>query len=66
MLEELKMPMSQLKDDIMNVWNRLDPDSIQKKIDEKMALTEAPGFWDDHEKAEKVMKNVKKAMKIDY
>ena len=36
MLEELKMPMSQLKDDIMNVWNRLDPDSIQKKIDEKM------------------------------
>lgn len=60
MLEELKMPMSQLKDDIMNVWNRLDPDSIQKKIDEKMTLTEAPGFWDDHEKAEKVMSQVRK------
>ncbi|MCR5495864.1 MAG: peptide chain release factor 2 [Treponema sp.] len=60
MLEELKMPMSQLKEDITNVWNRLDPDSIQKKIDEKMSLTEAPGFWDDHEKAEKLMAQVRK------
>ena len=55
MLEELKMPVSQLKEDIEGVWSRLDPSAIQKKIDEKMALTEAPGFWDDHEKAEKVM-----------
>ena len=25
-----------------------------------MALTEAPGFWDDHEKAEKIMSSVRK------
>ncbi|MEE1166400.1 MAG: peptide chain release factor 2 [Treponema sp.] len=60
MLEDLKMPVAQLKEDIMNVWNRLDSESIQKKIDEKMALTEAPGFWDDHEKAEKIMAGVRK------
>lgn len=60
MLEELKMPVAQLKEDIMGVWGRLDADSIQKKIDEKMALTEEPGFWDDHEKAEKIMVQVRK------
>lgn len=37
-----------------------DSDSIQNKIAEKMALTENPGFWDDHEKAEKVMASVRK------
>ena len=60
MLEELKMPLSQLKEDIDGVWSRLDPDGIQKKIDEKMKLTEADGFWDDHEKAEKVMSAIRK------
>ena len=60
MLEELKMPVAQLKEDIMGVWGRLDADSIQKKIDEKMALTEEPGFWDDQEKAEKIMAQVRK------
>ena len=60
MLEELKMPVAQLKEDIMGVWGRLDADSIQKKIDEKMALTEEPGFWEDHEKAEKIMAQVRK------
>lgn len=60
MLEELKMPVAQLKEDIMGVWGRLDADSIQKKIDEKMALTEEPGFWDDHEKAEKIMAQIRK------
>ncbi len=60
MLEELKMPIAQLKEDIDGVWSRLDPDAIQKKIDEKNKLTEADGFWDDHEKAEKVMSEIRK------
>lgn len=60
MLEELKMPLSQLKEDINGVWSRIDPETIQKKIDEKMKLTEADGFWDDHAKAEKVMADVRK------
>ena len=60
MLEELKMPVAQLKEDIMGVWGRLDADSMHKKIEEKMALTEEPGFWDDPEKAEKIMAQVRK------
>ncbi|MGP1511536.1 MAG: peptide chain release factor 2 [Treponema sp.] len=60
MLEELKMPLSELKEDIMNVWGRLDSASIEKKIAEKMALTENPAFWDDHEKAERIMSDVRK------
>ena len=60
MLEELKMPIAQLKEDIDGVWSRLDPDAIQKKIDEKNKLTEADGFWDDHGKAEKVMAEIRK------
>lgn len=60
MLEDYKIPVSELKEDVMNVWNRLDSDSIQKKIDEKISLTEADGFWNDHEKAEKLMASIRK------
>ncbi len=36
-----------------------DPDEITKKIAEKEALTTAPGFWDDNDKATKVMNDIK-------
>ncbi len=36
-----------------------DPDEIYKKIAEKEAVTTAPGFWDDNEKATKVMNDIK-------
>ncbi|MBQ8211491.1 MAG: peptide chain release factor 2 [Treponema sp.] len=60
MLEELKVPIEQLKEEIMNVWGRLDSASIDKSIQEKEKLTEAPGFWDNHESAEKVMSQIRK------
>ena len=37
-----------------------DSASIESKIKEKEALTEAPDFWDDHSKAEKVMASIRK------
>lgn len=37
-----------------------DSATIEKKIAEKMALSEAPDFWNDHENAEQVMASVKK------
>ena len=37
-----------------------DSGAIDKSIAEKMKQTEAPGFWDDHEAAEKVMAQVRK------
>ncbi|MCI6593065.1 MAG: peptide chain release factor 2 [Spirochaetia bacterium] len=60
MLEEIKLPVEQLREEIMNVWGRLDSAAIEKAITEKEKLTEAPGFWDDHEAAEKVMSQIRK------
>ncbi|WP_156003119.1 peptide chain release factor 2 [Treponema bryantii] len=60
MLEEIKLPIEQLREEIMNVWGRLDSAAIEKAIAEKEKLTEAPGFWDDHEAAEKVMSQIRK------
>ncbi len=36
-----------------------DPDAIEKKIAEKEALTAAEGFWNDHDKAERIMNDIK-------
>ncbi len=36
-----------------------DSDEINRKIKEKEELTTAPGFWDDNEKATKVMNDIK-------
>ncbi|QTQ12038.1 peptide chain release factor 2 [Treponema parvum] len=59
MLEELKTPITELKEDIMNVWGRLDPASIEKKIAEKEAQTTAENFWEDQQKAQQVMNEIK-------
>ena len=37
-----------------------DSATIEKAIAEKEKLTEAPGFWDDHEAAEKVMSQIRR------
>lgn len=37
-----------------------DSAAIDKSIAEKEKLTEAPGFWDDHEAAEKVMSQIRR------
>ncbi|MCI5605877.1 MAG: peptide chain release factor 2 [Treponema sp.] len=60
MLEELKIPIEELKNEINNVWGRLDSASIDKAIKEKEKLTESEGFWDNHESAEKVMSQIRK------
>ncbi|MCR4938538.1 MAG: peptide chain release factor 2 [Treponemataceae bacterium] len=59
MLEDYKMPIEALKEDIMNVWGRLDVAAIEKKIADKEILTGAPDFWDDPKKAEKVLSEIK-------
>ena len=59
MLEDYKERIDQLKKDIDDVWSRLDPDEIRSKIAEKEALTTAEGFWDDNDKATKVMNDIK-------
>ncbi len=59
MLEDYKQPLDTLKEDIKQVWDKLDAPSIDKKIKETEALTTAEGFWDDVEKAQKVMNDIK-------
>nr|MBP3281888.1 peptide chain release factor 2 [Treponema sp.] len=59
MLEELKEPISSLKKDIKGVWDKLDPASIEKKIKETEVVTLAENFWDNPEKAQKVMNDLK-------
>ncbi|MCR5724752.1 MAG: peptide chain release factor 2 [Treponema sp.] len=59
MLEDLKEPIDTLKEDINNVWGRLDSASIEKQIKEKEALTVADGFWNDPAAAQKVMNDIK-------
>ena len=48
MLEELKEPISTLKNDIQSVWGKLDVEA-----------TAAEGFWNDTEKAQKTMNDLK-------
>ena len=55
MIEDYKFQLNELKTEISNVYEKLDTDSVEKKIKEKEQITENPGFWDNHEKAEKIM-----------
>ncbi|MBR1912638.1 MAG: peptide chain release factor 2 [Treponema sp.] len=59
MLEDFKEPISELKQNILDVWGRLDSDEIYRKIAEKESLSNEPGFWDDNVKATKVMNDIK-------
>lgn len=63
MLEELKMPISELKENVMNVWGVFDSDSIYSKIAEQEELQNQSDFWDNPEKAQKVMSKIK-ALKL--
>ncbi|MBO7135960.1 MAG: peptide chain release factor 2 [Spirochaetaceae bacterium] len=59
MLEELKIPLANLKAEILEIWGHLDSAAIESKIAEKEALTAEPGFWDNPQKAEKIMGDIK-------
>ncbi|MBP3709390.1 MAG: peptide chain release factor 2 [Treponema sp.] len=60
MIEDFKMPVTQLREDIMNVWGRLDTAAIDKRIAEKEAQTTAQNFWDDAANAGRVMNEIKR------
>ncbi|HPS14897.1 MAG TPA: peptide chain release factor 2 [Spirochaetales bacterium] len=59
MLEELTKPITDLRDEIMNIWGRLDAPGLEQTIKEKEAITSAPGFWDDSEKAGRIFSQIK-------
>ncbi|MBE6350505.1 MAG: peptide chain release factor 2 [Spirochaetaceae bacterium] len=59
MLEDYKMPISSLKEEILAVWGRLDVSNIEQKIAEKESLSAEPNFWDNPAKAEKVLSEIR-------
>ena len=60
MIEDYKFQLNELKTEISNVYEKLDTDSVEKKIKEKEQITENPSFWDNHEKAEKIISTSEK------
>lgn len=59
MIEDYKVPVEELKENIMDVWNRLDAPSIDKRIAELTELSGGADFWTDSKKAEKVMAEIR-------
>ncbi|WP_156828006.1 peptide chain release factor 2 [Treponema maltophilum] len=59
MIEDFKIPVAELKKDILDVWGRLDPEAVEKRIAAKEELTAQSDFWNDPAKAEKIVSEIK-------
>ena len=58
-LDQFKYRISGYDAQIENIKQSLDLDSKKKRIEELEADMEAPGFWDDPDKSNKAMKELK-------
>lgn len=57
--EELKLDIPELEASLREASESLKPDEMRKKLAELEAKTVEAGFWDDQEKAQKIMKEKK-------
>ncbi|MDA3949795.1 MAG: peptide chain release factor 2 [Spirochaeta sp.] len=60
MLQELHAPLNQLKEEVHSTWGIFDPDEVRSQIKDKEAATGDPSFWNDREKAEATMTEIKR------
>ena len=58
-LDQYRYKISDYDKPLQQIKNSLDLDNKQKRIEEREADMEAPGFWDDTEKSQKAMKELK-------
>lgn len=58
-LDQYRYKISDYDKPLQQIKNSLDLDNKQKRIEELEADMEAPGFWDDMEKSQKAMKELK-------
>ncbi|MGL4484025.1 MAG: peptide chain release factor 2 [Anaerovoracaceae bacterium] len=58
-IADIKMEMPELKKMIMETRGSLDPDSLNSEIEKLSKESEEEGFWNDQEKAQKVLKKKK-------
>ncbi|MHB0853771.1 MAG: peptide chain release factor 2 [Rectinema subterraneum] len=59
MLEDLAKPIQDLKEEIINIWGRLDAAAIEEKIRSKEAQTSETDFWSDQNRAKRVLAEIK-------
>ncbi|NLM01564.1 MAG: peptide chain release factor 2 [Treponema sp.] len=59
MIEDYKIPITTLKENVLDVWGRLDVDDIESQIAKKEEMSAQADFWDNPAKAEKVLSNIK-------
>ncbi|HET7839817.1 MAG TPA: peptide chain release factor 2 [Rectinemataceae bacterium] len=59
MLEDIAVPVSSLRAEILDIWGRLDSVGMERRIAEKEALSSDPGCWNDGAKAGRVMTEIK-------
>ena len=57
-LDELKQHLSALKPDVDDLGDALNMKDITKWAAELEQLTAAPGFWDDTQRSQKVLKEL--------
>ncbi|MEX2445296.1 MAG: peptide chain release factor 2 [Alkalispirochaeta sp.] len=60
MLQDLTAPLKQLKEDVHSTWGIFDPDDVRAQIADKEAASADPEFWNDREKAESTMTEIKR------
>ncbi|TVQ37958.1 MAG: peptide chain release factor 2 [Spirochaetaceae bacterium] len=60
MLEDVSGPISQLRENILETWRRLDPERLRFEVNRLEQKTAAPDFWDDRERAEKTLGDLKR------
>ncbi|MFP4619088.1 MAG: peptide chain release factor 2 [Spirochaetaceae bacterium] len=66
MLTDYEQPLRELEEEIYDTWRRLDPDILERDIQELEAGTADPEFWNDREKAEEVIRKInRKRSKLD-
>ncbi|MGO8692521.1 MAG: peptide chain release factor 2 [Rectinemataceae bacterium] len=59
MLDDIAAPIVSLRGEILDIWGRLDPATLERQIGQKEGLTADPGFWNDGAKAGRVMTEIK-------
>ncbi|MEI8095011.1 MAG: peptide chain release factor 2 [Spirochaetales bacterium] len=60
MLEDLQNRIAQIATEARETWGVFDPDAVNQQIEDEEAVTHDPNFWNDQERAQKVMTTLKR------
>ncbi|WP_143559224.1 peptide chain release factor 2 [Alkalispirochaeta americana] len=60
MLQDMRQPLETLKQNVRSTWGIFDPDAVRAQIAEKELVTGDPDFWNDRERAERTMTEIKR------